>query len=111
MISVRPSDHVTVGRCPKASLPSGTNHMTMTPVFILFFLFVASAESAIASTESATHPDLPCDAFAAGGTPCVAAHSLVRALFADYEGPLYSVQRNTDGQQLGSDLKLLGGSS
>ena len=35
----------------------------------------------------------PCDIFAKGGTPCVAAHSVVRALYAAYDGPLYSVRR------------------
>jgi non-reducing end alpha-L-arabinofuranosidase len=35
----------------------------------------------------------PCDIFARGGTPCVAAHSVVRAMFAAYDGPLYSVRR------------------
>ena len=38
----------------------------------------------------------PCDIYAAGGTPCVAAHSLVRALFGGYDGPLYLVQRASD---------------
>ena len=36
-----------------------------------------------------------CDLFAAGGTPCVAALSLTRALYAAYDGPLYCV-RNGD---------------
>lgn len=36
----------------------------------------------------------PCDLYKAGGTPCVAAHSTVRALFAAYSGKLYQV-RNT----------------
>lgn len=39
----------------------------------------------------------PCDIFAAEGTPCVAAHSLVRALFANYSGPLYTLNRSSDG--------------
>ena len=39
---------------------------------------------------------LPCDIYAAGGTPCVAAHSTTRALFAAYNGPLYQVQRASD---------------
>jgi hypothetical protein len=30
----------------------------------------------------------PCDIYAKGGTPCVAAHSMTRALFASYAGPL-----------------------
>ncbi|MEV5880033.1 alpha-L-arabinofuranosidase B [Streptomyces sp. NPDC052101] len=38
----------------------------------------------------------PCDIYAAGGTPCVAAHSTTRALFASYNGPLYQVQRSSD---------------
>ncbi len=35
----------------------------------------------------------PCDIYAAGNTPCVAAHSTVRALFGAYSGPLYQVKR------------------
>ena len=34
----------------------------------------------------------PCDIYAKGGTPCVAAHSMTRALYVAYSGPLYSVQ-------------------
>ncbi|MET8808011.1 arabinofuranosidase catalytic domain-containing protein [Streptomyces sp. NPDC004546] len=40
---------------------------------------------------------LPCDIYGAAGTPCVAAHSTVRALFASYDGPLYRVTRASDG--------------
>ncbi|HWC78806.1 MAG TPA: arabinofuranosidase catalytic domain-containing protein [Pseudonocardiaceae bacterium] len=40
---------------------------------------------------------LPCDLYAAGGTPCVAAHSTTRALFSAYNGPLYQVKRASDG--------------
>jgi hypothetical protein len=39
---------------------------------------------------------LPCDIYAAGGTPCVAAHSTTRALFAAYNGNLYQVRRSSD---------------
>src|SRR6266540_4651600 len=38
----------------------------------------------------------PCDIYASGGTPCVAAHSTTRALFASYDGPLYQVRRASD---------------
>jgi hypothetical protein len=38
----------------------------------------------------------PCDIYAAGGTPCVAAHSTVRALYASYRGNLYQVRRSSD---------------
>lgn len=35
----------------------------------------------------------PCDIFNAAGTPCVAAHSVVRALYDAYNGPLYLVEK------------------
>ena len=35
----------------------------------------------------------PCDILMRAGTPCVAAHSTTRALYADYDGPLYRVRR------------------
>jgi hypothetical protein len=38
----------------------------------------------------------PCDIYAAGGTPCVAAHSTTRALYGSYNGPLYQVGRLSD---------------
>jgi hypothetical protein len=48
---------------------------------------------------------LPCDIYAAAGTPCVAAHSTTRALFSAYDGPLYQVTRASDGAK--SDIGLL----
>src|ERR671931_1732716 len=38
----------------------------------------------------------PCDIYASGGTPCVAAHSTTRALFQSYSGRLYQVRRARD---------------
>ena len=38
----------------------------------------------------------PCDIYASGGTPCVAAHSTTRALYSSYSGALYQVQRSSD---------------
>ena len=35
----------------------------------------------------------PCDIYAAGNTPCIAAHSTVRALFGAFSGALYQVKR------------------
>ena len=35
----------------------------------------------------------PCDIYADGGTPCVAAHALTRALYEAYNGPLYQLLR------------------
>lgn len=45
-------------------------------------------------------PEGPCDIYAAGGTPCVAAHSSTRALYSSYEGPLYQVMRQSDGKTI-----------
>lgn len=39
----------------------------------------------------------PCDIYAAGGTPCVAAHSTTRALYNSFSGALYQVKRGSDG--------------
>jgi non-reducing end alpha-L-arabinofuranosidase len=47
-------------------------------------------------TQAAGSGSLPCDIYAAAGTPCVAAHSTVRALFSAYNGPLYQVKRASD---------------
>jgi hypothetical protein len=38
----------------------------------------------------------PCDIYKDGGTPCVAAHSVVRALYSAYNGPLYQVRLKSD---------------
>ncbi|KOV85305.1 arabinofuranosidase catalytic domain-containing protein [Nocardia sp. NRRL S-836] len=38
----------------------------------------------------------PCDIYASGGTPCVAAHSTTRALYGNYNGPLYQLRRTSD---------------
>ena len=38
----------------------------------------------------------PCDIYAAGNTPCVAAHSTVRVLASTYKGNLYQVRRASD---------------
>jgi len=48
----------------------------------------------ITPAEAATQG--PCDIYAAAGTPCVAAHSTTRALYASYDGPLYEVRRASD---------------
>ncbi|KAF3918169.1 Alpha-N-arabinofuranosidase [Dactylellina cionopaga] len=38
----------------------------------------------------------PCDIYASGGTPCVAAHGTTRALYSAYSGALYQVKRAKD---------------
>ena len=49
-----------------------------------------------AGTPSRAATQGPCDIYAAAGTPCVAAHSTTRALYAAYDGPLYQVRRASD---------------
>ena len=51
----------------------------------------------MAQTVGAAPPG-PCDIYGAAGTPCVAAHSTTRALYASYNGPLYQVKRSSDGK-------------
>ena len=48
----------------------------------------------VGSASAATQE--PCDIYAAAGTPCVAAHSTTRALYAAYDGALYQVRRASD---------------
>jgi len=52
------------------------------------------------SQATSARPEGPCDIYEAGGTPCVAAHSSTRALYASYNGPLYQVMRQSDGKTL-----------
>lgn len=58
-------------------------------------LIVAIAGSSFAGTAFAAEG--PCDIYAKAGTPCAAAHSMVRALYANYNGNLYQVRR-ADGK-------------
>jgi len=52
--------------------------------------------TATGGTTTTTGPTGPCDIYQAANTPCGAAHSTVRALYASYGGPLYQVQRASD---------------
>ncbi|MBO0804292.1 MAG: AbfB domain-containing protein [Nocardiopsaceae bacterium] len=58
------------------------------------------------SETPAQAASLPCDIYASGGTPCVAAHSTTRALYASYNGPLYQVKRASDGAT--TDISTMG---
>ncbi len=42
----------------------------------------------------------PCDIYQAAGTPCAAAHSTVRALYAAYNGPLYQVRKGSSTKDI-----------
>ena len=58
------------------------------------------AQQAGERNARASRPEGPCDVYAAGGSPCVAAHSTTRAMYASYNGPLYQVMRQSDGKTL-----------
>jgi hypothetical protein len=58
--------------------------------------FATATAAPAAQQVSPSRPQGPCDIYAAGGTPCVAAHSTTRALYASYNGPLYQVMRLSD---------------
>jgi len=58
------------------------------------------AQQAGAGRNGPARPQGPCDIYAAGGSPCVAAHATTRALYASYNGPLYQVLRQSDGKTL-----------
>jgi len=66
---------------------------------------VAAAGSAPASAASQG----PCDIYASAGTPCVAAHSTTRALYAAYNGSLYQVRRSSDNSTLNIGVVSAGG--
>lgn len=59
------------------------------------------AAKTISRTGAASkRPIGPCDLYDAAGTPCVTAHSTVRALTSTYDGPLYQVRRLSDDRLL-----------
>src|SRR4051812_36701488 len=73
-------------------------------------LTLASVIAVLSSTTSAqAATTLACDIYAAGGTPCIGAHSTTRALFASYNGPLYQVKRSSDGTSTDVGLLSAGG--
>lgn len=59
-------------------------------------LAVTALPGVDAAPATPRQPEGPCDIFHRGGTPCVAAHSVVRALYGTYNGPLYQVKRLSD---------------
>jgi hypothetical protein len=59
----------------------------------------ASSSGGTSGGGSGGQPSImgPCDIYETAGTPCVAAHSTVRALYAAYDGALYQIRRVSDG--------------
>ncbi|HLN21602.1 MAG TPA: arabinofuranosidase catalytic domain-containing protein [Bacteroidales bacterium] len=63
-------------------------------------MMVISLAGAGCNEVTPSRPEGPCDIYAADGSPCVAAHSSTRALYASYNGPLYQVIRQSDGKTM-----------
>ena len=77
-------------KIPASHLPTWLRRIAM--VAFLAFVSCAGASAASAKTSGG-----PCDILKDAGTPCIAAHSTTRALYAYYNGPLYQLRR-TDGR-------------
>jgi hypothetical protein len=89
----------TLNRPPRSPLVT----LVTAAALVLAWLFAAGGGTAQAATS------LPCDIYASYSTPCAAAHSTTRALFAAYNGPLYQVTRASDGTSEDIDTLSAGG--
>jgi hypothetical protein len=88
----------------------GTTHGIGRRLFLVLALLLGALVSVgVAAGQAQAATALPCDIYAAGGTPCVTAHSTVRALFASYTGPLYQIQRASDHGYLDIGAQSAGG--
>lgn len=79
-------------------------------VAVLFAAVLTADTLASAPTASAAGTG-PCDIYAAGGTPCVAAHSTTRALYGSYSGNLYQVRRSSDNTTRDVGVLAAGGTA
>jgi hypothetical protein len=77
----------------------------------IFFLFALAFVLVCATLTSArqggaipSRPQGPCDIYGSAGTPCVAAHSTTRALYAAYNSHLYQVKRQSDLKTMDIDI-------
>ncbi|RAG84156.1 alpha-N-arabinofuranosidase [Streptacidiphilus pinicola] len=86
-----------IRRARRALLAAGTTAVLAAGVL------TGTATTSQAATQG------PCDIYAAGGTPCVAAHSTTRALYSTYNGALYQVRRASDGATKDIGLLSAGG--
>lgn len=84
--------------------------MTQTKRFIRLRINTMLLVSSVLLLEAGyVSAECPCDIFEKGGTPCVAAHSTVRAMYDKYAGPLYQVRRTSDNKTMDIPVKKAGG--
>ena len=78
-------------------------------VIMLALVALALGGVAAAGGHALAQTSEPCDIYGANGTACVAAYSTTRAMYASYNGPLYQVQRASDGATANIGLLTAGG--
>ncbi|MDN3479744.1 arabinofuranosidase catalytic domain-containing protein [Curtobacterium sp. APC 4022] len=90
--------------------PISRRRRTVTAVLGALALITGSLVSAtVGAGSAAAATNGPCDTYSGAGTSCVAAYSSTRALYASYNGPLYQVQRASDGATTNVGLLAAGG--
>ncbi|GLY80341.1 hypothetical protein Airi01_086080 [Actinoallomurus iriomotensis] len=86
--------HRPMTAAPPPASPPSRRRIRLSSVLATLVLAIGALIGMTGAAPAAT--SLPCDIYAAAGTPCVAAHSTVRALFTAYSGPLYQLTRASD---------------
>ncbi|HZR40370.1 MAG TPA: arabinofuranosidase catalytic domain-containing protein [Ktedonobacteraceae bacterium] len=91
--------------------PSHYLYSRLCRTILAFIAVVALTIGVIGGSGTPAHAagSQPCDIYASGGTPCMAAHSTVRALFSAYSGNLYQVRRSSDNATLNIGVLSAGG--
>ena len=86
-------------------------HRRLSRPAVIMLALVALALGVVAATgdRALAQTSEPCDIYGANGTSCVAAYSTTRAMYASYSGPLYQVQRASDGATANIGLLTAGG--
>ncbi|TDC19888.1 arabinofuranosidase catalytic domain-containing protein [Actinomadura bangladeshensis] len=84
----------------------GRSRAAVAAVVVVLAALLATMAAAWSASAAVTGP---CDIYTSGGTPCVAAHSTVRALYGSYDGNLYQVRRSSDNATRNIGLQSPGG--
>src|ERR1700761_3139723 len=91
------------------ALPTYRRRVRLLLGLLLAVAIAMPVVGAATTRASAAAAQRPCDIYASGGPPGEAAYSTTRALLASYNGPLYQVQRASDGATLNIGLASAGG--
>ena len=85
---------------------SALKRRLLTAAAVLALTFGVAVETTAVSHAAVTGP---CDIYATGNTPCVAAHSTTRALYGSYSGNLYQIRRASDSATTNIGVLSAGG--